>query len=148
MPIFLTVNTYPLYPGETFQASVVNSWTKTWNSAYHSEEYHRQYTEIMYYYSWFSIPPTSKQHLHRVLNNLHAAENLRPYFTPGPGISVYFYQTCPAGFDFSESEKSCVCEPRLAHHTKNCTITNRLGQTTCKSDQQFWIGYDNQSRSN
>ena len=28
-------------------------------------------------------------------------------------ISVKFYRTCPPGFNISESEQSCVCEPRL-----------------------------------
>ena len=62
-------------------------------------------------------------------------------------ISVSFYQTCPPGFYISESEKSCVCEPRLAHYTNSCTITNGVGQITREAGQQFWVGYCNHSQS-
>ena len=41
----------------------------------------------------------------------------------------------------------CLYKLRLAHYTNSCTITNGEGQTTCKSSQQFWIGYDDQSRT-
>ena len=60
-------------------------------------------------------------------------------------ITVKLNQTCPPGFNISKSAKSCVCEPRLAQYTNNCTITNGVGQITRKSGQQFWVGYDNQS---
>ena len=62
-------------------------------------------------------------------------------------IFVNLNHTCPPGFSISESEKSCVCEPRLAKYTgeHKCTITNGVGQITRDSGQQFWVGYDNQS---
>ena len=60
-------------------------------------------------------------------------------------ITVNLNQTCPPGFNISKSAKSCVCEPRLAHYTNSCNITNGVGQITRKSGQQFWVGYDNQS---
>ena len=62
-------------------------------------------------------------------------------------ISVSLNQTCPPGFNLSESEKSCVCEPRLAQYIgeHNCTITNGVGRITRDSGQQFWVGYDNQT---
>ena len=59
-------------------------------------------------------------------------------------ITVNLNQTCPPGFNISKSAKSCVCEPRLAQYTNNCTITNGVGQITRKSGQQFWVGCDNQ----
>ena len=62
-------------------------------------------------------------------------------------VSVHLHQNCPPGFSISESEKSCVCEQRLAHYTNSCTITNGVGRITRKSGQQFWIGYDDQSQS-
>ena len=62
-------------------------------------------------------------------------------------VTVYLHQNCPPGFNSSESEKSCVCEPRLAHYTNSCGITNGVGRITRKSGQQFWIGYNNQSQS-
>ena len=54
-------------------------------------------------------------------------------------------QTCPPGFNLSESVSSCVCEPRLAKYTNQCNITNGLGRITRDSHQQFWVGYDSQS---
>ena len=48
-------------------------------------------------------------------------------------ITVTLNQTCPPGFSISNSAKSCVCEPRLAEYTSNCTITNGVGQITRKS---------------
>ena len=60
-------------------------------------------------------------------------------------IEVALSQTCPPGFDVSESARSCVCEPRLAQYTNSCNITNGVGQITRHSDQQFWVGYDNES---
>ena len=62
-------------------------------------------------------------------------------------ITVYINQTCPPGFNISKSKTSCVCESRLAQYTNNCTIKNGVGQIARESDQQFWIGYDDQSQS-
>ena len=61
------------------------------------------------------------------------------------GIGVTLYQACPSGFSLSASARSCICEPRLAKYIKSCTISNGLGKITCDEDQQFWVGYDNQS---
>ena len=60
-------------------------------------------------------------------------------------IRVNVTQTCPPGFNISMSEKSCVCEPRLARYTQKCNITNRFGYITRDSGRQFWVGFDNQS---
>ena len=60
-------------------------------------------------------------------------------------ISVKLYQTCPPGFNISELDRSCVCEPRLAQYTYQCNITNGLGQIKRDSNQKFWVGYDNLS---
>ena len=60
-------------------------------------------------------------------------------------IRVNISQTCPPGFNISELEKSCVCEPRLAQYTKKCNITNRFGHITRDSGRQFWVGFDHQS---
>ena len=56
-------------------------------------------------------------------------------------------QTCPLGLNISELERSCVCEPRLANYTNQCTITNGLGQITRDSGEKFWVGYDNTSHA-
>ena len=60
-------------------------------------------------------------------------------------IGVTLVQACPPGFSLSTSARSCICEPRLAKYTNNCTITNELGKITRSEGQQFWVGYDNQS---
>ena len=60
-------------------------------------------------------------------------------------ISVKLNQTCPPGFNISKSKQSCVCDPKLQRYTNSCTITNGVGQITRDSSQQFWVGYDNQS---
>ena len=62
-------------------------------------------------------------------------------------ITVKLHQFCPPGLNFSESARSCVCEPRLEQYTNNCTITNGVGNITRESGKQFWIGYDDQSQS-
>ena len=52
-------------------------------------------------------------------------------------ISVSLYQTCPPAFSLSVSEKSCDCEPRLAHYTgeHKCIIANGVGNITHDSNQ-------------
>ena len=60
-------------------------------------------------------------------------------------VNLKLNQTCPPGFNISESARSCVCEPRLAQYTNQCNITNGLGRITCDSSKQFWIGYDDSS---
>ena len=57
-------------------------------------------------------------------------------------ILVNLNHTCPPGFSISESEKICVCHPRLTKFTHQCTITNGIGQVTRESHQHFWVGYD------
>ena len=56
-------------------------------------------------------------------------------------VSVHLLQNCPPGVSISKSENSCVCEPRLAHYTNSCTITNSIRRITRKLGQLFWIGY-------
>ena len=54
-------------------------------------------------------------------------------------ITVNLNQTCPPGFNLSETEESCVCEPRLAQYTgeHKCTITNGVANITRDSGKQF-----------
>ena len=55
-------------------------------------------------------------------------------------ISLTINQTCPPGFNISESERACVCEKRLQRFTNSCNITSK--KITRESGQQFWVGYD------
>ena len=112
--------------------------------------------------------PPDSQHLQQANNTCtklsytvlslsqHVVIQLKPEYSPCSvfadtdtklHVSVHLHQNCPPGFNISESEKSCVCEPRLANYTNSCTITNGIGQITHKSGQLFWIGYDDQSQS-
>ena len=60
-------------------------------------------------------------------------------------IAVNLNQTCPPGFNISISNKSCVCEQRLAKYTNDCTISSGISQITRGSGHHFWVGYDHQS---
>ena len=60
-------------------------------------------------------------------------------------IAVNLSQICPPGFNISKPQKSCVCEPRLAKYTHQCSITHGIGQITRDSYQHFWVGYENTS---
>ena len=84
----------------------------------------------------------SSSQIQQVVIRLYPAESPCSNFS---NISVSLYQTCPPGLSFTESAKSCACEPRLAQYTNDCTITNGVGQITCEAGQLFWVGFDNQS---
>ena len=143
-----------IYPGETFQVSVVavgqrngtvpgrvRSTINNPNTNLQEDQYLQQAnhkcTKLNYtmFYSYL----VQDQQIH-----------LYPEDSPCPNfdyqrlvISVLHpYETCPPGFNFSESASSCVCDPRLAQYTQECTITNGVGQITRDSDKQFWVGYD------
>ena len=60
-------------------------------------------------------------------------------------IRLTINQTCPPGFNISESLDSCICEQRLQEYTNECNITNGLRLITRDSDKDFWVGYDDQS---
>ena len=149
---------YAVYPGETFEVSVVvagqrdgavpgavrSKITKTKNNANPGNLQGYQYLQqanktcTKLNYTVFS----QSQSVDIVLQ----AED-SPCFEFGLHISVNINQTCPPGFNISESARSCVCEPRLAKYvgTHQCIIKNGLGQITRHSSQHIWVGYDWQS---
>ena len=151
-----------VYPGETFQVSavavgqrngpvpstVISSFDKIQNpegtdSKLLGSQYHQQAnnTCTKLNYTLFSLSHMFVSIL------LHAESSPCSKFDdihPLP-IIVFLNQTCPPGFNISELQKSCVCEPRLAHYTNTCIITNSLGYITRDSGRQFWVGYDSQS---
>ena len=162
---------YPhtVYPGETFQVSVVatgqrkgmvsstvrstaitrtvhSQSTVTNNIDYHlvkllDYQYlqHTNNTCTKLNYTVFSLSQEVKLNLHP------EGSSCSKYHTGLLTISVTINQTCPPGFNISESARSCVCEPRLAKYTNQCNITNGVGQITRDSNKHFWIGYDNLS---
>ena len=154
------VHTFPrrVYPGETFQVSVVAVGQR------HGTVPSRVVSVIDQYSNSGHLPDS--QHLQQANNTCTKLNytvlslsqavhwiDLNPDGSPCSvvfdkstlSISVSLNQTCPPGFKLYQMEKSCVCEPRLAQYTHQCNITNRIGQITRASHQQFWVGYDNQS---
>ena len=55
-------------------------------------------------------------------------------------------QSCPPGFNLENSSLSCVCDQTLQKYTNHCNITNGLGQITRDSGDTFWVGYDESLR--
>ena len=55
-------------------------------------------------------------------------------------------QSCPPGFSLDNSSVSCVCDQTLQKYTNHCNITNGLGQITRESGDTFWVGYDESRR--
>ena len=117
-----------VYPGETFQVSVVavgqrdgtvpstvrSSILQISYPGYLPDSQRLQQTNntcTILNYTVFSLSPS-------VYIKLHAEDS--PCLNLGDIykiISVSLNQTCPPGFNLSESEQSCVCEPRLAQYT-------------------------------
>ena len=143
---------YSVYPGKTYQISVVaivqrketvpsivRSTVTTTKSDFHSVDYqYLQQTKntcTNLNYTVFSLSQ-------KVNLQLYTEGNPCSKYDGGPLYSsVTINQTCPPGFNISESARSCVCEPRLAHIYKSMQyITNGLGQITRESNQHFWIG--------
>ena len=150
-----------VYPGETFETSVVavgqrhgtvpgrvvSIIVQNVNPGHLQGSQHLQQAKITctkLNYTVFSLS-------HAVRIDSHAEGSPCSFFG---GVYMYILnmyvklnQTCPPGFNISISNKSCVCEPRLANYTgeHKCSITNGVGKITRDSHQQFWVGYDNQS---
>ena len=150
---------YPrtVYPGETFQVSVVavgqrngtvsseviSTIVQTVNQSHLSDSQYLQKTNNTCTNLNYTVSSLSQF----VSMQLYAAHSPCPSYLSGYElyISVDLNHTCPPGFNISKSTQSCVCEPKLQRYTNRCTITNGVGQITRDSSQQFWVGYDNQS---
>ena len=150
---------YPVYPGELFQLSVptvtvgqrsgtVFSTVRSTTASIDSHPVH------LLDYQYLQQTKNTCTKLNYTVFSL-SQEVLLVLYPEGSPCSKYdggvlhFYvklnQTCPPGFNISESAKSCVCEPRLAQYTNQCNITNGVGRITRESNKQFWVGYDNLS---
>ena len=151
---------FPVYPGETFQLSVptvtvgqrdgtVSSTVRSTAITYVDSHpvnlldyqylQHTNNTCTKLNYTVFSLSREVKIELYP------EDSPCSRYFDRKMKISVNLNQTCPPGFNISESARSCVCEQRLTQYTNQCNITNRLGQITRDLSKHFWIGYDNSS---
>ena len=141
-----------VYPGETFNVSVVAVGQRNGTvsskviSTITRKDPDTNPLESQY---WTQLATKSCTTLSYVVSSLsqYVEIDLHPESSPCDyklQISVTLNQTCPPGFNISESTRSCVCDPRLAHYTNNCNITNGVGQITRDSGQHFWVGYDDQ----
>ena len=141
-----------VYPGETFQVSVIalgqrnGTVPSTVSTIYLGtgdlppSQYHQQVNNTC-----TKLNYTVRSLSQRVGIELHAESSPCSNYKLLPTITVNLYQTCPPGFNISESKKSCVCVSRLAQYAHQCNITNNLGQITREAGQHFWAGYKNQS---
>ena len=154
---------HPVYPGETFQVSVVavgqrNGTVPTGvrSAAFNyvpkdkgdllSSQYIQQVNNVCtkLNYTVFSLSQSMTIEL-RPDNSFYVQSFQCFTYEYHLLIRVNLTQTCPPGLNVSELEKSCVCEPRLAEYTQKCNITNRFGHITRDSGRRFWVGYDNES---
>ena len=152
-----------VYPGETFQISVVAVGQRdgtvpgTVRSTVNNIQYpgtkiqdsqrfqQASNTCTKLNYTVFSLSPSVNIQLSS--ENRQCDDNLL--------ITVSLYQTCPPGFNFSMSARSCVCQPRLVSYIETsqcdyttctqCIIRNGVGQITRDSTKKIWVGYDNES---
>ena len=152
----------PVYPGETFQISVVAVGQRngTVSSTVRSAVRSGVRTSKLFHpanlldYQYLQQTNNTCTKLNYTVFSLSQEVNITLHPEGSPcskynggllNISVDLNQTCPLGFNISESERSCVCEPRLAHYTNSCNITDGVGQITRDSNKQFWVGYDHSS---
>ena len=120
---------YPhtVYPGETFQISVVAAGQRngTVSSTIRSTVRTNIITDICpvnlldYQYLQQTNKTCTKLNYTVFLLSQKVRILLHPESSPCSSGSIYFLvklnQTCPPGFCNSESARSCICEPRLAH---------------------------------
>ena len=142
-----------MYPGEIFQVSVVTVGQRngtvtckvisTIEKELNTNPLHSKYQLQQANYTCTTLSYAVKSLSQNV--DIHLRADGSPC-DDRLSIGVTLYQTCPPGFSLSTSARSCVCEPRLAKFTNSCTITNGLGKIKRDEGQQFWVGYDNQSR--
>ena len=147
---------YMLYPGETFHVSVVAVGQRNGTTP--------ATVRGRLAYNYYSSTPIGNLHPLQYLQATLSTCTILNYtvFTLSYGVYLQLYaddpcstfsmnlylhlkQTCPPGFYLSETERSCVCNQRLAKYTNNCDITDGLGRITHSSHDHFWVGYDNES---
>ena len=140
---------YTLYPGETFNVSVVAVGQRNGIvTAGIRSAVDRGHLLGSQYYQQVSNTCTTINYTVFTLDGVHLelyADGPCSTFSYILNLNLTVNQTCPPGFNISESAMACICEPRLERYTDNCNITNGVGQITRNLDKQFWVGYDNQS---
>ena len=144
-----------VYPGETFQVSVVSAGQR-YGTVSASLTSHVDHGNLLGYQYFQFVYNTCTTLSYTVFPLSHSAPLVLELYVADPSgpcssfgdklyIDLDIKQTCPPGFNLSETEHSCVCETRLQKYTNQCNITNGLGEIIRDSHQHFWVGYDAQS---
>ena len=144
-----------VYPGETFQVSVVavrqrdGTVSSTVRSNIMTNSIDSRPVNLLDY-QYLQETNNTCTKLNYTVFSLSQKVRLKLYPEGSPcsnnadrllTILVDINQTCLPGFKMSDSSRSCVCEPRLAHYTN---ITNGFGRITRESSQHFWVGFNNE----
>ena len=145
-----SMKTLSVYPGETFQVSVVTVGQRdgiapaavrshTDKGKLASSQYIQQTTKMCttFNYTVFSLEDVSLELLPEGPCSTYSDKLL---------LKLSIHQSCPPGFMLDNSSMSCVCDPVLQKYTNHCNITNGLGQISRESDDTFWVGYDQSHR--
>ena len=154
-----TYVSYSVYPGETFQVSVVavgqrDGTVPSTVRGTVSEILTDSHLVNLLDYQYLQKTNNTCTKLNYTVFSLSQEVKIELYPEDSPcskyfgrkmHISVNLNQTCPPGFNTSDSARSCVCEPRLAQYTNQCNISNGLGQITREQNEHFWFGYDRSS---
>ena len=138
--------TLSVYPGETFQVSVVAVGQRDGivpaavrsnveRGVLLNSQYIQQTTKMctLFNYTVFSQQDVSF--------DLHP-DGPCSTFSDKLFLHLSISQNCPPGFSLQNSSLSCVCDQTLQAYTNHCNIRNRSGQITRESDDTFWVGYD------
>ena len=139
-----------VYPGETFQVSVVSTGQR--NGIVPAVV--RSYVDRGRLLSSQYIQQTAK--MCTTLNyTVFSDQNVTvELYADGPCstfgdkliIQLNVNQTCPPGFDINQGNSACVCNQALQKYTNHCNVTNGLGQITRVPQDTFWVGYDQSHR--
>ena len=135
--------TLSVYPGETFQVSVVAVGQRDGivpaavrshmdKGTLLSSQYIQQTTKTctVFHYTVFSV-----QDVYLELYADGSCSTVSDKLLLQLNVS----QNCPPGFTLQNSSMSCVCDTALQKYTNHCNITNGIGQITRDT---FWVGYD------
>ena len=142
-----SMKTLSVYPGETFQVSVVAVGQR--NGTVPAQVRSRISNGRLLTSQYVQLTSKTCTTLNYTVFSLQNVSVLELY-ADGPCsnlggtlvLRLGINQTCPLGFNISKSERSCVCEPRLIPYTNQCNIINGVGQITRDSDDMFWVGHD------
>ena len=145
-----SMKTLSVYPGETFQVSVVTVGQRDGivpsavrshmdKGRLASSQYIQQTTKMCttFNYTVFSQEDVSLELYPEGPCSTVSAKLL---------LKLSTRQSCPPGFRLENSSMSCVCDQALQKYTNSCNITNGLGQISRESGDTFWVGYDQSHR--